>query len=533
MKHLKFLFTITILFILFSLNAKAQIITTVAGNGTQGFSGDGGLATNAELGGIWGIAVDASGNFYITDGDRIRKVNTSGIISTVAGNGWGGYSGDGELAISAEFYGPRRVAVDAVGNIYIADGGNHRLRKVDTSGIIRTVAGNGISGFSGDGGAATSAELSGPTAVAVDAAGNIYIADGSKIRKVNTSGIISTLAGKDADSYGGDGGLATDAYLSGAEGIAIDAIGNIYIAEQNNNRIRKVNTSGIISTVAGNGTSGYNGDGRTAISAQLNNPFDVAVDTAGNIYIADFVNNRIRKVDTSGIISTVAGGGYGYTDDGGLATNADLNYPSGVAVDANGNIYIVDEHNKPRIRKVTYFPLPVTLASITAKTNNKEIAINWQTATELNTSHFIIQHSIDGSSFTDIGTVKAIGSGANGYQFTDNNPTTGTNYYRLKSVDNDGAVTFSKVVSVNFGGKQSFSIIPNPARDFAKISFSKTVDKATITVYDITGKAVITQSLSGSANSYKLNTQTLTNGVYVIKVNTATGSYNEKLLINK
>jgi hypothetical protein len=176
--------------------------------------------------------------------------------------------------------------------------------------------------------------------------------------------------------------------------------------------------------------------------------------------------------------------------------------------------------------------LPIIFSSFTATSINKDVAINWQTATELNTSHFIIQHCTDGTSFTDIGTVKAIGSGANSYEFTDDKPTNGINYYRLQTVDKDGSSSYSKVVSVNFGGKQSFSIIPNPARDFATISFSKTVDKATIAVYDITGKAVITQSVSGT-NAYKLNTQTLTNGVYVIKVKTDTGSYNEKLLINK
>lgn len=178
--------------------------------------------------------------------------------------------------------------------------------------------------------------------------------------------------------------------------------------------------------------------------------------------------------------------------------------------------------------------LPIMYSNIEAnKVNNSLVKINWQTATELNTTNFIIKHSSDGVSFTDIGNVPAIGKGANSYEFTDNRPSNGINYYRLQSIDKDGSSTYSKVVTVNLADKQSFSIIPNPARDFATVSFSKTVDKATIAVYDITGKTVILQSISGSTNSYRLNTQPLTNGFYVIKVITATGSYNEKLLISK
>ncbi|MFP5043063.1 LamG-like jellyroll fold domain-containing protein [Parasediminibacterium sp. JCM 36343] len=179
------------------------------------------------------------------------------------------------------------------------------------------------------------------------------------------------------------------------------------------------------------------------------------------------------------------------------------------------------------------YALPVSFENISAVKNGNFVNVNWQTATELNTSHFIIQHSKDGTSFTDIGTLKAVGSGANGYEFTDYTPTIGTNYYRFQSVDKDGSSSYSKVVSVNFGNNSSFAIKPNPAKDFATISFSKMVDKATIAVYDLAGKAVITKSLRGSRSSYKLDTQTLTNGVYVIKVKTDTGSYNEKLLINK
>ena len=403
-------------------------------------------------------------------------------------------------------------------------------------------AGTPFGGFLGDGDSAISCELYFPCGVAVDKNMNLFIADvnNQRIRKVSNKGIISTVAGNGTQGYDGDGGSATVSKLNNPFSVAVDAEGNIYIADRFNNVIRKVDTNGIINTVAGNGIQGDSGDGDSANAAKLNRPFGVAVDVLGNLYIADTYNNRIRKVNNNGIISTVAGNGYvntqtgygGYSGDGGNATAAKLNNPYSVSVDSYGNLYIADVGNN-RIRKVTFSTLPVTLSSFTAIVNNKTIQTNWETATELNTSHFIMQHSSDGTSFTDIGTVNAIGIGANSYDFTNYNPANGMNYYRLQIVDKYGSSTYSKVVSVNFGDKQSFSIIPNPARDFATISFSKTVDKATIAVYDITGKVVITQSLIGSANSYKLNTQTLTNGVYVIKVNTATGSYNEKLLINK
>jgi len=336
------------------------IISTVAGNGTQGYSGDGGAATAAQINNPYGVAVDSAGNIYIADNGnkRIRKVNTSGIISTVAGNGTGGYLGDGGVATAAQLNNPYGVTVDNNGNIYIADTSNRRIRKVNTSGIISTVAGNGTAGYSGDGGAATAAQLNNPYGVTVDNSGNIYIADTSnrRIRKVNTSGIISTVAGNGTAGYSGDGGAATAASLT-PYGVALDSTGNIYIADGSYHRIRKVNTSGIISTVAGNGTAGYSGDGGAATAAQLNNPTGIAVDSTGNIYITDGINRRIRKVNTSGIISTVAGNGTaGYSGDGGAATAAQLYYPTGVAVDSTGNIYIADNSSN-RIRKVYDVPV--------------------------------------------------------------------------------------------------------------------------------------------------------------------------------
>ncbi len=385
------------------------IITTVAGNGARGFDGDGGPATQAQLDGPSGVAVDTLGNLYIADlgnnmirkvdtngiitivagsreyGDegpateanlymptgaaidacgnlyiadnynqRIRKVDTNGVITTVAGNGIEGYSGDGGPATGAQLHYPSGMAVDTLGNLYIADWGNNRVRKVDTNGIITTAAGNGIEGYSGDGGPATQAQLGYPPGVAVDTQGNLYIADdyNHRIRKVDTNGIISTFAGNGIGGFGGDGGPATQAQLLWPSGVAVDTLGNLYIADTYNNRIRKVDKNGTITTVAGNGDEDYGGDGGPAVQAALQFPLDVAIDASGNLYIADYYNYRIRKVDTNGIITTVAGNGEeGYSGDGGPATQAMLFEPQGVAVDASGNLYIADTENN-RVRKV-------------------------------------------------------------------------------------------------------------------------------------------------------------------------------------
>jgi trimeric autotransporter adhesin len=263
----------------------------VAGDGTAGYNGDGIAATTAELNNPIGVGIDDSGNIYFADAynNRVREVNTFDIINTIAGNGTLGYNGDGIAATAAELKEPTGVAVGGSGNIYIADWLNQRIRQVNTSGIISTVAGNGTGGGNGDGGAATSAELDDPQGVAEDSSGNIYIVDvfNQRIREVNTSGIISTVAGNGTGGYNGDGIAATAAELGSPRGVAVDGSGNIYIADWNNNRIREVNTSGIISTVAGNGIAGYNGDGIAATAAELYDPYGVAVDGSGNIYIAD------------------------------------------------------------------------------------------------------------------------------------------------------------------------------------------------------------------------------------------------------
>ena len=847
-KHLLSLLAITMMI---ATTIQAQTITTIAGNGTSGYSGDGGKATSAEISSAIDLAVDSLGNVYFADAsnNRIRKITPNGIISTFAGTGVAGYSGDGGQGINAKFT-PVSVKIGPNGNFYIVDQLNNCIRKINRSGVIVTIAGNGTSGFSGDGGLATSAQLYQPTCIAIDKIGNIYESEygNNRIRKIDTSGIINTIAGSGVGGnmdYNGDGSPATSYNFSGPAGLALDNTGsNLYIGDQSNHRVRKLNlATSTISTVAGNGGYSFSGDGGLAVNATTYDPTHIALDANNNLYISDLQSNRIRKVDAiTGIINTIVGDGYqagsggGYSGDGGSPLSAELYHPIGIVVDADNNIYFCDNENF-RIRKVTYtveaiysfspitattgttvtikgkafigayavsfggdiaksftvindstisavvgngasgnvvvvspngtaglggfvftglptngliawypfngnandssgngrngkvysanntvkyvngkngqgiylkgdghvgtqgdyvilpaigmnkYPsytislwvkqdgdadslfghgenfigghslsnscngtfafsyqgqapafqfgygngyvggnsvyttgdlgnwvlhtlviasgtahcykngvlfatmkgstntdaeseigvgthwfcsggtqstrflggiddiriynraldslevqtiynqgghvVPVLIENITSTIEGKAVKLNWKTATEISTSYYTIQKSSNGTSYLDIGIVKATGIGDNNYEFSDNNPANGINYYRLQSVDKDGSISYSKVVSVNFGNSQSFAIIPNPARDFATINFSKAVDKATLAVYDITGKQVITQSLNSSANTYKLNTQSLKSGLYVIKVNTTTGSFNEKLLLSK
>jgi trimeric autotransporter adhesin len=381
-------------------------IKVVAGNGLGGFSGDGGIGTDASLNSPAGIALDSLGNLYIADSgnNRIRQVKTNGEITTVAGGGTGG---DGGPATNAALSMPLSVAVDLSGNLYIADTANNRIRIVMPSGYLTTYAGNGSSGYSGDGGSALQAQINFPTGVALDANGNLYITDSNNgcIRRVTPNGTIATiatvpgtgvatvdstgvlyvpeagiygyeqvvrvaldgsitlLAGSGNPGFSGDGGQASAALLdlSYESSVAVDRAGNVYIADTNNGRLREV-TNGVIHTVAGNGAYSFSGDGARAGSAVFRNPAGLAEDASGNLYIADRSNNRIRKVAADGQVSTVAGNGSaGFSGDGGAATSASLNRPSGVTTDAVGNLYVADSGNN-RIRQVTSTGIITTIA---------------------------------------------------------------------------------------------------------------------------------------------------------------------------
>lgn len=339
-----------------------QIIITYAGNGHNGETGDGGPATSAGVVYPEDICLDASGNLYIAGTNKVRKVDAaSGIITTVAGNGDYGYSGDGGPATSASLQFTSGVAVDARGNLYITEYSGHRIRKVAAATeIITTIAGTGIAGFSGDGGLAVSAQINTPQSIAVDGTGNVYFADSynSRVRKIDAAtGVITTVAGTGSTSYSGDNGPAVQAGVPYPVSVALDTKGSLYIDEVNNSntcRVRKVNlATGVITTIAGKSSYAHDGDGGPATAASLFDPSGVCVDNEGNVYISQYDDSRVRKVDAAtGIINTVAGyGRHGFGGDCGEARAAELYNPKGIAVDATGNLYIADKTNH-RVRKV-------------------------------------------------------------------------------------------------------------------------------------------------------------------------------------
>ncbi|MBM4085909.1 MAG: hypothetical protein FJ272_14070 [Planctomycetes bacterium] len=332
-------------------------IATVAGNGTAGYSGNGGLAARAQLNMPRDMALGEDGSLYIADTDNccIRKVSPDGIISTVVGAPMRrGYSGDGGPAAHAQLNRPRDVEVGTDGGLCIADTDNHCVRKTTPDGVIQTLAGLGASGYSGDDGPATRAQLAWPQDVAVGTDGSLYIADvgNHRIRKVDSEGMICTVAGTGVCGYGGDGGPATRAQLARPRGVSVGTDGCLYIGDTENHRVRKVGPDGTISTIAGKGAQGYNGDGDRATHAQLAWPRGVVMDAAGCLFIADCGNSVIRKVTPDGLITTVAGtGAEGYSGDGGPAARAQLADPHGIAVGADGSLYIGEPRNHC-IRKV-------------------------------------------------------------------------------------------------------------------------------------------------------------------------------------
>ena len=351
---MKFIILVFSLF-LFSFSLHAQIITTIAGSGIGGVGGDGGHATDAQFSELTGVTADKWGNIYVADwgANVVRKIDTNGIITRFAG---GGAGGDGGLATAAALglYLVPGLAADTAGNIYISD--NSAVRMVNTSGIITTVAGNGTYGHSGDGGPATAAEISAPTGICLDKVGNLYISDeqASNIRMVNTSGIISTIAGTTI-GFSGDGGPATNAQLKLPDGISVDDSGNIYFVDAINDRLRKIDKSGVINTIAGDPSSStgfYNGC--PAVGVVFGAPEGLAIDRYGNVYVSDDYSEVVYKITKEGLAYIVAGNGTeGFSGDNGPATAARLARPSMICFDNAGNLLIADRANW-RLRKVWY-----------------------------------------------------------------------------------------------------------------------------------------------------------------------------------
>jgi len=337
----------------------AQTIATFAGNGMQGYGGDSQQAINASIGFPGGITFSKTGDCFFTENNNtIRKVSATGIISTIAGNGTQGFGGDGNVATAAQLHGPSHIAVDNSGDIFFTDFYNNRIRKIDaTTGVITTIAGNTTGGFGGDSGLAILATLYSPNGIVFDDIGNLYFSDygNHRIRRIDIAGTIATIAGNGGLVDSGDGGLAIYASILAPQGIAV-VNHKLYIADSKRIRMVDLNT-GIITSIAGDGTFGYSGDGGPADSAKFLLASDVAIYGSSYLYITDQSNNRVRVVDlNTNVINTAVGNGVaGYNGDGGLADTSELNSPRGIALDSCGNLYIVDNGNH-RIRKVTFNP---------------------------------------------------------------------------------------------------------------------------------------------------------------------------------
>ena len=384
-------FVLSLLVTFLGAEVNGQVINTVVGNGTAGYITDPGLAVSTEIDSVIGITVDVSGNLIIADNknNRVRLVTPCGTISTIAGTGVGNFTGGGGVATSAHVFNPTGVTTDASGNIYLCDAGNNKIRKITTTGTISVLCG-GISGNGGDGGAATAATITTPMGIVVNTSGDIIFSDINKnrLRRITSAGIIVNFAGPTNGSSGSTDGVATAAKFSLPSGLAIDAAGNVYVADAGNNEIRMVTPSGVVSTIAGTGTIGSSGDGGPATAALLNNPSGVYVDALYNIYIADQGNNKIRVISPSGTIATFAGNGTaGFLGDNGLATSASLNLPYAIVGRSDGSLYVSDYGNN-RIRKIFTNHKPIF------KGGNRD-SLSLCTSTNISISSYLTVHDTD------------------------------------------------------------------------------------------------------------------------------------------
>jgi streptogramin lyase len=459
-------------------------VSTLAGNGTAGATD--GIGSVATFNGPCGIAIDADRNLYITDqvNFKIRKISPAGIVSTLAGNGTQG-STDG-IGILASFNYSKGLALDALGNLYIADKSNSRIRKITPSGIVSTLAGSSTSGAKD--GIGTAASFNQPAGIAVDVKGNLFVADegNNKIRKITSTGEVTTLAGTGTRGY--IDGTVTVATFNQPSGIAIDRIGNLYIADLVNNKIRKISITGIVSTLAGGETAGAT-DG-PVLSARFRLPSGIAVDVIGNVYIADLGNNKIRKISPSGIVSTLAGSGVQGVIDG-TDTVAGFNNPNGVAVDEIGNVFVTEGQSN-KIRKITitgYSINPTILPAGLSFDATTGIISGTPTATSLATSYTVTAYNAGGSSSATI-------------------------------------VISTSTLGVNEFSEGSIKLFPNPTHSVLNLSVNNGISLDKVIVVDISGKVVLEQT----QNLSSINVEKLPNGVYILTAYSEDKKHQEKFI---
>ena len=518
MKRIVFL----LLVLMVPVAGRGQVITTVAGNGTATYTGSG-PATATGIGNPASCAFDSDGNFYFGGGgggiygDRVFKVTPCGVITTVAGISSAGYNGDNIPATTAQLDGPLGIVLDAQNNLYIADVLNNRVRKVDAaSGIITTIAGTGLAGYDGDHGPATAALLNEPSFICFDRRSNLYIIDqvNARIRKIDTFGVITTYAGNGIGGYTPDGVPATSAEIEDLYGICADTIGNIFFGIQDSMMVRKIDTTGILTTIAGNGTGVPSGDGGPAMSADLE-PGCLAFDRLGNLYISGLIENDVRKINDSGIIYTVAGNTIGgFSGDGGSADSAELYHPYGIAVDAYNNLYMADDLNR-RIRKVTFNPVTIPTITITANPGD----------TVCSSSSVIFSATVTGGSapFTYQWMVNGSATGAaSTYTYT---PTNGDSIRCLLSVNGLCIMPSSNAIHmvvdspcttghISIASSQAISTYPNPAYDLLNIDNIKT--QCTYYLINTIGSTLQQGTLQAGSNS--ISVQSLPPGVYILEI---------------
>ena len=574
------------------VSAQTYFIKSVVGAiDSNAVNGDSLLATSTVLHTPSGVAVDDSGNIYIADtyNNLVRRVNHVNYITTIiAGNGTAGNTGDNGAGTSAALDLPSSVAVDNFGNVYFVDSFNFRIRKIDlNTGVISAFAGNGNSGYAGDGSAATSASMS-PVGVAVDHEGNVYITGNNTIRVVDhTTGIITKLAGIGIAGYSGDNGPALSAKLNEPFGLAVDDSDNIFVADAFNDCIREINhNTGIITTVAGNGMQGYSGDGGLATDAKLNQPTGVTVDDSDNVFIGDLGDNRIRKVDHStGVIHTIAGTGTGgFTGDNGQASLAELAYPQSLAIDSLGNILVADKYNN-RIRKLYLMSSINVNASDTAICLGDSVQFTSEISGDSsftwtfpggipNTSNLPNPHVTYLSSGTYTATLHATNfngadsisktiavhafpiiniegndtiisgssdtlsaSGANSYAWSSGStadtavvhPTNMTIYSVIGTDDIGCMSTDSFTVVVNeanglneiFNNSNRISLFPNPVKNhlFLKFNDSQKIGQAFVKILTTNGKLIFDRSLNLTGNKpVEINISNLLRGIYLVNI---------------